>query len=117
MLAKFFSRVASMQTQSSLISYKTAKVNSLDSYQDLAETGYKKNVIVYRCVHLISRSISSVNWILKKANATESDEFVYKHNMLDLIEKPNAMQCNNKCNKMRSISVLWWLFSRKIKKE
>ncbi|MDR3030947.1 MAG: phage portal protein [Holosporales bacterium] len=94
MLNKLFKNyVANNNSNSSLISYKTANITSLDNYQELAEIGYKKNVIVYRCVHLISRAVSSVDWILKKANDSNTpDDVIYNHKTLDIIKKPNATQ-------------------------
>jgi HK97 family phage portal protein len=62
-------------------------------YEDMSDTGYKKNVVVYRCVHMIARTIASVNWIMRKMNEShEIDEIIYKHEILDLIERPNSNQ-------------------------
>ena len=85
-----------LRKKSSLISYKTINTKSSFSYGDLANTGYKKNVIVFRCITLIARAISSVDWILKliKDNQ-EVDEIIYKHEILDIINKPNALQARN----------------------
>ncbi|MDR0942351.1 MAG: phage portal protein [Holosporales bacterium] len=80
-------------SKSALISYKTARTNSSTDYDDLSETGYKKNVVVYRCVQLISRALASVNWILQKTNERrEVDEVLYNHEILDLMDKPNSKQ-------------------------
>lgn len=78
---------------SSLVSYNTAISTPSTNYIDLSEIGYKNNVIVFRCVNLIARAISSVDWLLKKRNDnTETDELIYKHKLLTLINKPNAIQ-------------------------
>jgi HK97 family phage portal protein len=62
-------------------------------YEDMSDTGYKKNVVVYRCVHMIARTIASVNWIMRKMNEShEIDEIIYKHEILELIERPNSNQ-------------------------
>jgi HK97 family phage portal protein len=96
MLSNIFKNYVGGKTidaRSDLIAYKTAPCESSTDFVDLAETGYKKNVIVYRCVHLISRSISSVNWIIRNTNnAHEINEVIYKHEIIDLIERPNAKQ-------------------------
>ena len=82
--------------QSDLISYKTVNTKSSFSYNDLSNTGYKKNVIVFRCITLIARAISSVDWILKSIKGnTEVDEIIYKHKILDIINKPNALYSKN----------------------
>ena len=81
---------------SDLISYKPVNTKSSFSYSDLSTTGYKKNVIVFRCINLISRAISSVDWILKSIKGDkEVDEIIYKHKILDIISKPNALQSKN----------------------
>jgi HK97 family phage portal protein len=78
---------------SSLVSYRTAKVDSSTDYQDISDVGYKKNVVVYRCVHMIARTVASVNWVMRKMNEShEIDEIIYRHEILDLIERPNSNQ-------------------------
>ena len=42
-------------------------------YDRLAEEGYQKNVIVYRCVRLISQNAASVPWVLyRKQNGKKA---------------------------------------------
>ncbi len=79
-------------SKSALVSYRTAGISSLSDYIDLSETGYKKNVIVYRCVQLISRALASVDWILQKSSDEDMDEVLYDHEILRLIAKPNMSQ-------------------------
>lgn len=75
------------------MSYNTNISTSSTNYVDLSEKGYKNNVIVFRCINLIARAISSVDWLLKKRNDNaETDELIYKHKILNLINKPNAIQ-------------------------
>lgn len=57
------------------------------AYEQLATEGYQKNVIVYRCVNLISRGLASVPWHLRKGGR-ELD----KHPLLDLLHRPNPSQ-------------------------
>ena len=81
---------------SDLISYKTVNTKSSFSYNDLSSTGYKNNVIVFRCITLIARAISSVDWILKSIKGNkEVDEIIYKHKILDIINNPNALHSKN----------------------
>ncbi|MGB0935414.1 MAG: phage portal protein [Alphaproteobacteria bacterium] len=56
-------------------------------YDALAEEGYKKNVIVYRCVNLITRSAASVPWKLYRKNKE-----MVNHPLLDLLHTPNPRQ-------------------------
>lgn len=56
-------------------------------YQDLCEEGYRQNVIVFRCIHLIARSAASVPWRLLKKGKEMVD-----HPLLSLIHRPNSRQ-------------------------
>lgn len=59
-------------------------------YDSLAAEGYQKNVIVYRCVNLIARSLSSVPWILYSGDA-ELDQ----HPLLSLLNSPSPRQAGS----------------------
>lgn len=59
-------------------------------YESLAEEGYQKNVIVYRCVNLIARGAGSVPWLLYR-NDTEIEE----HPLLDLLNSPSPRQAGS----------------------
>ncbi len=74
-------------SKSALVSYRTAQCFLSTDYNDLSEIGYKKNVIVYRCVQLIARALASVEW-----NLRDGDQTFYDHEILNLINKPNAKQ-------------------------
>lgn len=56
-------------------------------YDTLAEEGYQKNMVVYRCVSLIARGVGSVPWKLYK-----DDKCVCAHPLLNLWENPNPQQ-------------------------
>ncbi len=74
---------------SDIISYRSAGYSGINDYYELSDTGYKKNVIVFRCVQLISRALASVEWqteqLLDKPNSND-----IANKMLDLIKKPNS---------------------------
>jgi HK97 family phage portal protein len=57
------------------------------TYVRLAEEGYEKNVIVYRCINLIAKNLAMPPWILY-----EGDREIEKHVLMDLIEAPNPFQ-------------------------
>ncbi|HUY68249.1 MAG TPA: phage portal protein [Alphaproteobacteria bacterium] len=57
-------------------------------YDALAEEGFRKNVIAYRCVMQIATSASSVPWLLYDGDGGEADT----HPLLDLLRHPNPMQ-------------------------
>ncbi len=56
-------------------------------YDTLAEEGYQKNIVVYRCVSLISRGLASVPWQLYKG-----DTRLETHPLLTLLHTPNPQQ-------------------------
>jgi HK97 family phage portal protein len=56
-------------------------------YEALAEEGYRRNVIAYRCVREVARACASVPWLLYK-DARELDQ----HPLLDLLLRPNPRQ-------------------------
>ena len=56
-------------------------------YADLANEGYLKNAVVYRCVNEISKGASAVPFILKFG-----DNIVEQHPLIDLLNRPNPLQ-------------------------
>ncbi len=56
-------------------------------YDRLADEGYQKNVIAYRCIRLISQNAAVVPWRLYKGKEQLED-----HPLLTLLKKPNPMQ-------------------------
>ena len=57
------------------------------SFEQLAKQGYQKNVIVYRCVNLIARSVGSIRWELE-----DRGQPVEHHPLLDLLQHPQGHQ-------------------------
>lgn len=55
---------------------------------DLAEEGFRKNVIAYRCVMQIATAAASVPWLLYDEQGNEIDA----HPLLNLLSNPNPMQ-------------------------
>lgn len=60
------------------------------NYNLLADEGYQKNVIVYRCVSLIARGVGSVPWLLY-----DHDHEIEKHPLLDLLNCPSPRQAGS----------------------
>jgi len=56
-------------------------------YDTLAEEGYQKNIVVYRCVSLIARGVSSVPWRVYR-----KDMRLEVHPLLSLLQNPNPQQ-------------------------
>lgn len=57
------------------------------NYSNLAKEGYQKNIIVYRCVNLIARSVASV-----KLGLYEGDRELDVHPLINLLRSPNPNQ-------------------------
>ncbi|MDX2027689.1 MAG: phage portal protein [Alphaproteobacteria bacterium] len=57
-------------------------------YENLAEEGFRKNVIAYRCVMQIATAASAVPWLLYDDQGAEMDT----HPLLDLLQHPNPLQ-------------------------
>ena len=63
---------------------------SRDKYEDLAEEGYLKNAIAYRCVNEIAQGACSVPFKL-----LSGDDNIPEHPLLTLLNKPNPMNSGN----------------------
>ncbi len=59
-------------------------------YEDLAEEGYMKNAIVYKCVNEIAKGAASVPFIVKAG-----DNVIEEHPVIDLLKRPNPVQSYN----------------------
>ena len=94
MLPNFFKNYRfERNAESSLVAYKTAKIVSANSYENLVGHGYQKNIIVYRCVNLIAKAISSVHLVMQRiGEKREILELLYQHKVLDLMDRPNPQQ-------------------------
>ena len=56
-------------------------------YAALADEGFQRNAVAYRCVRMIAESAASVPWLLY-----EGDRELSEHPLLTLLERPNAGQ-------------------------
>ena len=82
----FFKRIFGFEEKASAVGSQIAIFNSGSpiftprNYEKLAEEGYIKNVIAYRCIKEIAVNISCINWIL-----FDNDELVDNSPIIDLI--------------------------------
>lgn len=60
-------------------------------YDCLAEEGYRRNVVAYRCATLVATAASAVPWLLYDRQDHEIDQ----HKLLDLLDHPNPTQNGN----------------------
>lgn len=59
------------------------------SYEAFAQEGYVKNVVCYKCISMIARSASSVEFKLYDKNTNKT---LQRHPILDLLANPNPLQ-------------------------
>lgn len=57
----------------------------------LADEGYRRNIIVYRCVRLIAQNAAAVPWLLFRKGRTANTELA-SHEVLNLLTRPNPSQ-------------------------
>jgi len=93
----FFQRLFNVQTQElkqvgSMVGYFGIGAGEAKryKYEDLAEEGYMKNAIVYKCVNEISKGAASVPFMLKAG-----DNVIEDHPAIDLLKRPNPLQSYN----------------------
>lgn len=60
-------------------------------YDQLSDEGYRKNIIAYRCIRLISQNAASVPWLLFKGKGGNR-VMLEDHPLLTLLRQPNPMQ-------------------------
>ena len=60
-------------------------------YDRLAEEGYQKNVIAYRCIRLIAQNAASVPWVLFEGRGPLRRK-LHEHPLLSLLSNPNPAQ-------------------------
>lgn len=58
------------------------------NYAGLAEEGFRKNVVAYRCVTQIAKACAAVPWLLYDKSGAELE----RHPLLDLLRHPNPTQ-------------------------
>ena len=63
-------------------------------YEQLADEGYQRNVIVFRCVNLIARGLGSVPWLLYKKSHSNEEE-IEQHPLLSLLNCPSPYQAGS----------------------
>lgn len=59
-------------------------------YGDLADEGYLKNAIVYRCVNEVAKGAAAVPYLIKAGG-----EVIETHPACSLLDRPNPLQSNN----------------------
>ena len=60
-------------------------------YDALADEGYRKNAVVYRCIRLVTQNAASVPWILYEGHGRDRHR-VDDHPLLQLLQRPNPNQ-------------------------
>lgn len=57
-------------------------------YESLAEEGFRKNVIAYRCATMVASAAANIPWLLYNNDGDELDQ----HPLISLIDHPNPLQ-------------------------
>jgi len=60
-------------------------------YDRLAEEGYQKNVIVHRCIKLISQNAAAVPWVINRVRNGKKTPLP-DHKLAGILRRPNPMQ-------------------------
>lgn len=61
------------------------------AYDRLAEEGFRRNVVAYRCVRLIAQNAASVPWTLSEFTGAQPAR-LHDHPLLALLARPNPLQ-------------------------
>jgi len=96
-LGRLFSRKDSVSRQLIAINASGRPISTPRRYDQFAEEGYRKNVIVYKCIWLIANACASIPWVLyRKAQSGNSRrEEITSHPFFDLLGKPNPFQSSS----------------------
>lgn len=61
-------------------------------FDKMADEGYAKNVVAYRCIDEIAKAVSQVPILLYKRDSEGERREVHQHPVLDLLRRPNPTQ-------------------------
>lgn len=59
------------------------------NYQNFANEAYLKNVIAYRCINIIAKSVGSVDWKVFQKSSDGKRELVENHPVNKILKRPN----------------------------
>ncbi len=62
---------------------------SARNYDQFADEAYRKNVVAHRCIHMVSKAVGSVSWVLHREDET-GRHVVEQHPLLALLKRPGA---------------------------
>lgn len=88
-IARFFRRKVSATTRIIIQNTGGAVVWTPQDYENFAKESYLKNVISYRCIDIISKSVASVPWVIKKKMANGETRDFPDHPLVALLHRPN----------------------------
>ncbi|MBI1215669.1 MAG: phage portal protein [Alphaproteobacteria bacterium] len=60
-------------------------------YDRLADEGYRKNVVAYRCIRLVSQNAAAVPWVVTQGRGADKKR-LHDHPLVRLLSHPNPMQ-------------------------
>jgi HK97 family phage portal protein len=75
-----------------LVPYNTGEARFTPrQYDQLAAEGYRKNVVAYRCIRLVSQNAAAVPWVVTQGRGAHRQR-LHDHELLRLLNHPNPMQ-------------------------
>lgn len=91
---KFFKNLFQRKASVTIVSTQanTTAIWSDKNYEVFAKETYLKNVISFRCVDLISKSVSTIKWKVMETKSDGFKEEISSHPLLDLMSRPNPQQ-------------------------
>ncbi len=94
LFSAFANRNSKSSSQFGTIGFNSASWSgqSAQNFQKYAIEAYLKNVIAYRCIDEISRSIASVPWRVFRKTNNDKKELVEDHPVNELMKRPNPNQ-------------------------
>lgn len=68
-------------------------ISSPPGFDSYVRQGYARNVMVYRCVSQIARSVGELDWVLySKGKGSKKRVEIESHDLLTLLNRPNPLQ-------------------------
>lgn len=67
-------------------------VSSPANFESYSKEGYQRNVVVYRCINMIAKACSGIEWELYQKSRNGEPTEIEDHPLLVLLDRPNPLQ-------------------------
>lgn len=89
---KVFGSFSEKQTEYAIAMYELGMPQNMENnYEAMSTDGYKKNIVAYHCINLLSSAVSSLPVVLYSQTGRKKKEEVEEHEIYDLISHPNSI--------------------------